>query len=129
MTGTFGPSFDPKLDGERLHVQHVKIRNYMLQRAELGEWTSLEDIEYATGYPQASISAQLRHLRKSQFGSYIVNKKRVGSYWLYMVNLPIKVGSESPVYNNGEFVGTVSIDHSGVADFISVENNFTDKQA
>lgn len=125
MTNTFGPNFDPQKDGERLHVQHIKIRNWMLERAEAGEWSSLEDIEYATGYPQASISAQLRHLRKPQFGSYIVNKKRVGSYWLYMVALPLKVGTEVPVYDGGKYVGMTSVDNSGVTDFLSVENNFT----
>jgi len=94
MSGTFGPAFDPRLDLHRLLDQHKRIREFMLERGERKEWTTLEEIEIALDYPQSSISAQLRHLRKPQFGSYIVNKKRMGGAWLYMVLPPLPVEFE-----------------------------------
>jgi uncharacterized protein YueI len=45
-----------------------------------GEWRTLAEIETITGDPQASISAQLRHLRKKRFGYHTVNKQRRACY-------------------------------------------------
>jgi len=73
--------------------QHEQIRDFMLDKAIDNKWVSLEDIELALCYSQSSISAQLRHLRKPKFGSYIVNKRRMGDSWEYQV-LP-KDGIES----------------------------------
>jgi len=39
-------------------------------------WMSLEELANKTRYPQASISAQLRHLRKQQYGGFVVEKRR-----------------------------------------------------
>jgi hypothetical protein len=86
---TFGPAFDKKEDGERVNKQHVSIREYML----VAGWKSLADIEKVLSYPQASISAQLRHLRKPVFGGYQVEKRRVGSFWEYKVSVPPPDGS------------------------------------
>jgi hypothetical protein len=44
-----------------------------------GDWKSLRQLESETGDPQSSISAQLRHLRKERFGSYLVEKRYVGN--------------------------------------------------
>lgn len=41
-------------------------------------WRTLDEISSLTGDPPASISAQLRHLRKERFGSHIVEKRRRG---------------------------------------------------
>jgi hypothetical protein len=38
-------------------------------------WRTLAEIARATRYPEASVSAQLRHLRKSRFGGYRVRKR------------------------------------------------------
>jgi hypothetical protein len=43
-----------------------------------GRWRTLAEIEAATGDPQASISAQLRHLRKRRFGSSVVERRPRG---------------------------------------------------
>ena len=43
-----------------------------------GEWRTLSEIEFITGDPQASISAQLRHLRKERFGGYLVELRSRG---------------------------------------------------
>ena len=69
-----GPCYDPTLDQARLTTQLDRIRDLMLD----GVWRTLGEIEQVTGYPQASISAQVRHLRKSRFGSHLVEKRRRG---------------------------------------------------
>ena len=83
MNGTFGPTYDEAVDGKRLAKQHERILTFMLGSG----WKTLAEIEDALGYPQASISAQLRHLRKKQYGSFVVNKQRragrgTWEYWV-----------------------------------------------
>jgi hypothetical protein len=69
----------------RLQNQNEAIRELMLD----GKWRTLRDIAETTGYPEASVSAQLRHLRKERFGSYRVDKRRVSNtavgLWEYQV--------------------------------------------
>lgn len=82
---TFGPAYDPTMDGERLRKQHERIRGFMLD----GRWRTLNEISIALGYPESSVSAQLRHLRKVRFGAYKVDKRRRGvSLWEYRVSEP-----------------------------------------
>lgn len=73
-----GPAYVRELDAERLTRQLDTIRAYMLTVG----WVTLAEIHAATGYPESSISAQLRHLRKPRFGSYDVQKRRrsAGTY-------------------------------------------------
>ncbi len=67
---------------ERLSGQLKDIFDLMCD----GRKRTLADIEHATGHPPASISAQLRHLRKKRFGAWAVSKKHLGNglyhYWL-----------------------------------------------
>lgn len=70
--GTFGPAFNQAADGERLSQQLERVRGLMLD----GTWRTLKEIAAATKDPQASISAQLRHLRKERFGAYVVERRR-----------------------------------------------------
>jgi hypothetical protein len=74
--GTYGSEFDQQIDGERLQTQLEVIAEVMLAAFNRGEWLSLAEIEERTGYPSASISAQLRHLRKKKFGGHKVEKRR-----------------------------------------------------
>lgn len=85
METTFGPAFDKAKDGERIATQRKTIRNLMID----GKWRTLFEIAKKTKQPEASISAQLRHLRKKEFGSHTVEKRRrtVG-LWEYQVKLP-----------------------------------------
>lgn len=69
-----GPDYEPQLDFFRLKKQHERVRDLMLD----GVWRTLYEIFNETGDPPASISAQLRHLRKPRFGSFIVEKRRRG---------------------------------------------------
>jgi hypothetical protein len=69
-----GSDYIPEWDDKRLTGQIKRVYVLMID----GKWRSLGEIETATGDPQASISAQLRHLRKKRFGSHTVNKRRRG---------------------------------------------------
>lgn len=77
-----GPDYIPQRDGERLTKQYIRIFDLMQD----GLWRSLTDIEKITGDPPASISAQLRHMRKPRFGSHKVEKKYAGN-GLYLYKL------------------------------------------
>lgn len=69
-----GPAYDHERDSPRLTGQVMRIFGLMKD----GEWRTLSEIESATGDPPASISAQLRHLRKKRFGSHTVEKRHRG---------------------------------------------------
>lgn len=69
-----GPDYTTVLDYKRLSNQQEHIKELMID----GVWRSLSEIQNLTGYPESSISAQLRHLRKKRFGSYLVDKQRRG---------------------------------------------------
>jgi DNA ligase-1 len=66
-----GPAYAPAYDDARLTQQHLRIRKVMLDKA----WRTLAELEVLTNDPPASISAQLRHLRKKRFGSYVVERR------------------------------------------------------
>jgi predicted transcriptional regulator len=44
-----------------------------------GRWRTLDEISELTGDPPASISAQLRNLRKKKFGSHVVERQYIDS--------------------------------------------------
>ena len=52
------------------------IRDLMLEAAARGAWLTLTEIAEPTAFGEASISAQLRHLRKARHGRYRVEKRR-----------------------------------------------------
>lgn len=66
-----GPDYVPEIDHARLTRQHERVRECMRD----GAWRTLDEIATRTGDPVASISAQLRHLRKARFGGWIVMKR------------------------------------------------------
>jgi len=77
-----GPDYVAERDEQRLTKQYIRIFELMRD----GQWRSLNEIEKLTGDPPASISAQLRHMRKPRFGSHKVDKKYEGS-GLYLYRL------------------------------------------
>lgn len=82
--GTYGPAYDEVRDGLRVSDQMAAIRTYISADCA---WYTLEEIEHALGYPQASISAQLRHLRKARFGAHRIEKRNVGGgLWQYRIH-------------------------------------------
>jgi len=70
-----GPEYDPSVDYKRLTKQHDRIKFLMMDN----QWRTLDEISKLTGDPQSSISAQLRHLRKRRFGSFIVERQPCGA--------------------------------------------------
>jgi hypothetical protein len=43
-----------------------------------GEWFTLEELSRKTDAPPASVSAQIRHLRKARWGSFVIDRRHVG---------------------------------------------------
>ena len=84
-----GSDYDPAFDEARLDNQLGRIYSLMID----GRWKTLSEIAAATGDHEASISSQLRHLRKERFGGYIVNKRRRGDpgrgLWEYQLLEPV----------------------------------------
>ena len=77
-----GVDYQPVRDDVRLTGQLMRIWRVVKD----GGWRSLSDIAAATGDPQASVSAQLRHLRKPRFGGHTVERKYLGGgLYLYRV--------------------------------------------
>lgn len=70
-----GPAYEPERDDARLTGQLLRIWNVMQD----SQWRTLEQIADATGDPPASISAQLRHLRKDRFGKHKVDKEHIAN--------------------------------------------------
>jgi hypothetical protein len=48
----------------------------MLSARDCETWLTLDELSRLTHYPPASISAQLRHLRKREHGGYLVEKRQ-----------------------------------------------------
>lgn len=69
-----GPDYRKEFDQKRLTGQILRVYECMKD----GKYRTLSEIEAATGDPQASISAQLRHLRKARFGGFEVNRRPRG---------------------------------------------------
>lgn len=70
-----GSDYSHKEDDARLTGQLLRVFDCMKD----GVFRTLGEIEGITNDPQASISAQLRHLRKERFGSHTVNKQPRGN--------------------------------------------------
>ena len=83
-----GPAYDPARDQVRLSGQIERVFNLMRD----GKWRTLGEISAATGDPESSISAQLRHLRKARFGAHTVNRRHVEN-GLFEYSLEVRQGS------------------------------------
>ncbi len=70
-----GAEYKTKADHKRLSNQHFRIKALMLDH----KWRTLQQISDATGDPVASVSAQLRHLRKKRFGEFRVERRSTGN--------------------------------------------------
>ncbi len=69
-----GSDYVDTRDRRRLAGQILRVYECMKD----GCWRTLNEIHDVTGDPHASISAQLRHLRKPKFGKYVVEKQSRG---------------------------------------------------
>ena len=61
---------------EEDETQLAAIRELMVRACARGVWLTLGEIAEATEFGEASISAQLRHLRKAHHGGFHVAKRR-----------------------------------------------------
>ena len=90
-----GPCYDPKYDQKRLTGQLLRV----YEATKDGGWYTLDEIHNKTKDPHASISAQLRHLRKARFGSHAVEKRARGDrgngLWEYKVIINKRRKNES----------------------------------
>lgn len=80
-----GDDYVPERDDVRLSGQILRVFDCMKD----GQWRTLGLIANLTGDPEASVSAQLRHLRKDRFGGHQVEKKHV-ERGLYTYRLIVK---------------------------------------
>ncbi|MGB9468760.1 MAG: hypothetical protein WBQ59_05380 [Candidatus Acidiferrum sp.] len=64
---------------ERMPTQLDVVRQVMLLAAQYDSWMTLEELARKTKFPEPSISAQLRHLRKEEHGAFEVEKRRRAS--------------------------------------------------
>ena len=64
---------EPKQVGRRR--QRDVLCDVLLSARQCETWLTLDELAKLTHYPPASISAQLRHLRKPQFGGFAVEKR------------------------------------------------------
>jgi hypothetical protein len=62
-------------DARRLRSQREIIRDVMVSAGDCETWLTLGELRALTRYGETSISAQLRHLRKTENGGYDVAKR------------------------------------------------------
>jgi hypothetical protein len=73
----------------------------MLSARQCETWLTLDELAKLTHYPPASISAQLRHLRKPECGGFVVDKRprefgramwgeEFGTVWEYQLRRKVR---------------------------------------
>jgi hypothetical protein len=76
-----GPAYVPARDDERLLTQLervlacLKLVNVPMSLREIQLWI---EMRFGVTDPQASISAQIRHLRKDRFGGHTIERTHAG---------------------------------------------------
>lgn len=81
--------------------QRDVLCDVMLGARECETWLTLDELAKLTHYPPASISAQLRHLRKPEFGGFAVEKRprelgrairgeEFGTVWEYQLRRKVR---------------------------------------
>jgi hypothetical protein len=90
--------------------QRDVLCDVMLSARQCETWLTLDELSKLTHYPPASISAQLRHLRKPEYGGYHVRKRQrvqgkvlrgedFGTVWEYQIKRAMPrnfVGARKP---------------------------------
>src|SRR2546428_10851827 len=81
--------------------QRDVLCDVMLSARQCETWLTLDELSKLTHYPPASISAQLRHLRKPEFGGFALDKRQraaggvfgggvFGVLWGYRLNRALR---------------------------------------
>jgi hypothetical protein len=92
-----------KREGKRAarRRQRDVLCDVLLSARQCETWLTLDELAKLTHYPPASISAQLRHLRKPEYGGFVVEKRpRIagavlrgedfGTVWEYQIKRSIR---------------------------------------
>lgn len=67
-------------DGMRIARQRRLVHGVMAD----GQWHTLQGLAEGLRYPEASVSARIRDLRKAKFGGHTVERRYMGSgLWEY----------------------------------------------
>lgn len=82
-----GADYSPERDNPRLKGQLLRVWDVMKD----GRWRTLREIATQTNDPEASVSAQLRHLRKDRFGAHQIEREYITN-GLYKYRLIINQG-------------------------------------
>jgi hypothetical protein len=93
--------------------QRDVLCDVMLSARQCETWLTLDELSKLTHYPPASISAQLRHLRKPEYGGYQVRKRQrvvgkvlrgedFGTVWEYQIRRVIRGKIDGPRLRGGE---------------------------
>lgn len=85
-----GADYQPERDNARLGAQLERVYSAMTD----GRWHTLPELAERTGDPPASISAQLRHLRKPRYGAHRIERVYI-LRGLYKYRLADEVRHES----------------------------------
>jgi len=92
-----------------LRTQRDVLCDVMLAAGTCETWLTLHELAQLTGYGEASVSAQLRHLRKPRYGGFAVDKRVRSSYavvrgehgplWEYQLRIVprVRCGKPRPV--------------------------------
>lgn len=77
---TFTPRFDgATYDHARDHERLGKQMQAVYEVLRDGGWHTLSELSERTGYPEASISARMRDLRKAKFGGHRIERDYVAN--------------------------------------------------
>jgi len=76
------PYFDGPHNEDKEPARTMRLTGQIKRVFDLmkdGRWRTLREIAEWTEDPEASISAQLRHLRKPRFGGFTVERNHIGA--------------------------------------------------
>lgn len=91
-----------KKEGKRkpVRTQREVLCDVMLSAAQCETWLTLQELALLTHYGEASISAQLRNLRKPKYGAFVVEKRQrevdtvvrreIGIVWEYKLRRSVR---------------------------------------
>lgn len=80
-----GETYDPVRDRERLGRQLCAVVELMAD----GKARTLQEIARETGFPEASISARLRDIRKHYGTDAMESKRASGGLWTYQAHIEV----------------------------------------
>jgi hypothetical protein len=89
-----------------LRTQREVLRDVMLSAGRCDAWLTLHELARLTQYGEASISAQLRNLRKPRYGGFVLEKRQregavlrgteSGTVWEYQLRGKIRRTFQRP---------------------------------